>query len=259
MDGVTEDDGSQIVGPDDLAPEVSEPPPRAPLAAAECPQLDGGSDSAHALENSLFHLTLDIVMCMNGHQEIDLPRSGDNEVSLSNYSSEELLAELARRLHTASEELKLLRRLPRTDSQSFDQSPARDLPETAEGLLAIINVDPRTERASSAWDSQDPYTSVKVLRKKAIVKLARVWTRMALDPSKLRNGEINRRRLERETGIARNTMRPYLDAGLALHKAGRLYLDSDPSELDIRIVDKSMDEGERGRMRESKSKVKSDF
>ncbi|MEV7571524.1 hypothetical protein AB0P28_00340 [Pseudarthrobacter sp. NPDC089323] len=82
---------------------------------------------------------------------------------------------------------------------------------------------------------------------------------MALDPSKLRNGEINRRRLERETGIARNTMRPYLDAGLALHKAGRLYLDSDPSELDIRIVDKSMDEGERGRMRESKSKVKSDF
>jgi len=46
--------------------------------------------------------------------------------------------------------------------------------------------------------------------------------------------------MEREAGIPRNTMRPYLDAGLELHRAGRLYLDDDPSEVDIRIVEKSM-------------------
>jgi hypothetical protein len=46
--------------------------------------------------------------------------------------------------------------------------------------------------------------------------------------------------MDRETGIPRNTMRPYLDAGFELHRAGRLYLDDDPSEVDIRIVEKSM-------------------
>jgi hypothetical protein len=78
---------------------------------------------------------------------------------------------------------------------------------------------------------------------------------MALDPARLRNGEINRRLMERVAGVPRNTMRPYLDAGLALYKAGRLYIDDDPSDEDVRIVEKSMDEGERRRMHESKSRT----
>lgn len=180
-----------------------------------------------------------------------IAESQNQPVSVSDFSSEELLAELARRLHTASEELKSLRAMqPSTSEKSSDRSTKRHLPETAEDLLAIINVDPRLDVDSTGWYNQNPYTPVKLLRKKAIVRLSRVWTRMALDPSRLRNGEINRRGLERETGVARNTMRPYLDAGLELHAAGRLYLDDDPSDVDFRIIDKSMDEGERGRARE---------
>ncbi|MET3176827.1 UNVERIFIED_ORG: hypothetical protein ABIB52_004705 [Arthrobacter sp. UYCu721] len=194
---------------------------------------------------------------MNGDKSHEVAESQNQPVSVSDFSSEELLEELARRLHTASEELKLLRAMqPSTSEKSSDRSSERHLPETAEGLLAIINVDPRLDEDSTGWYSQNPYTSVKLLRKKAIVRLSRVWTRMALDPSRLRNGDINCRGLERETGVARNTMRPYLDAGLELHRAGRLYLDDDPSDVDIRIVDKSMEEGERGRVRESKSKTR---
>jgi hypothetical protein len=43
-------------------------------------------------------------------------------------------------------------------------------------------------------------------------------------------------------------MRPYLDAGVALYRAGRLYVDDDPSDVDIRIVERSMEDGERGRI-----------
>lgn len=197
---------------------------------------------------------------MNGNVSHEIAESQNQPVSLSDFSNEELLEELTRRLHTASEELELLRAMhPPTSEKSFGQSSESHLPETAEQLLAIINVDPRPDEGSTGWYSQNPHSSVKLLRKKAIVRLSRVWTRMALDPSRLRNCEINRRGLERETGIARNTMRPYLDAGLELHRAGRLYLDDDPSDVDIRIVDSSMDEGERGRARESKLKSRRDL
>lgn len=172
--------------------------------------------------------------------------SRSNGGSLSDYSNEELLDELSRRLLAASEELKMLRDV-RLQS---NQGPAeRRLSESSDDLLAIINGVPSMEDDSARWNSETPHTSAKLLRKKAIVRLARVWARMALDPIRLRNGEINRRLMERETGIPRNTMRPYLDAGLKLQQAGRLYLDDDPTEVDFAIVEKSMNEGERQRRR----------
>lgn len=166
------------------------------------------------------------------------------DVTISDFSNDELLEELGRRLHSASEELKLLRAFQTaTSEKGATETFDRHMPETADGLLATINVGPRAGDDGTGWDSPDPYASPKILRKKAIVKLARAWTRMALDPSRLRNGEINRRLMEREAGVPRNTMRPYLDAGLELHGAGRLYLDDDPSEMDIAIVEKSMGGG----------------
>lgn len=172
----------------------------------------------------------------------DSMKSRSNGCSLSDYSNDELLDELSRRFRAASEELKMLRGVK---LQFNEETPEYRLPESSNDLLAIINGVPPLETDSSGWDSETPHTSVKLLRKKAIVRLARVWTRMALHPTRLRNGEINRRLMERETGIPRNTMRPYLDAGLKLHQAGRLYLDDDPHEVDFAIVDKSMNAGER--------------
>lgn len=178
---------------------------------------------------------------MNRKTDGNVDEMQSREVLVSDFSNEELLEELARRLDSASRELKLLRASQTgTSEKDAKETYGRHLPETVDGLLAMVNVGPRAVDDGTGWDSPDPYASPKILRKKAIVKLARIWTRMALNPSRLRNGEINRRLMERETGIPRNTMRPYLDAGLELHRAGRLYLDDDPSEVDIRIVEKSM-------------------
>lgn len=159
--------------------------------------------------------------------------------SLSDYSNEELFDEVSRRLRTASEELKKLRD---TELPIGAGTPEHQRSETSDELLAIINGAPLMEDNSSDWKDENPHTSVKLLRKKAIVRLARVWARMALEPTRLRGGQINRRLMERETGIPRNTMRPYLDAGLKLHQAGRLYLDDDPNEVDFAFIERSMNE-----------------
>lgn len=59
-------------------------------------------------------------------------------------------------------------------------------------------------------------------------------------------------------GMARNTLRPYIDAGLALSNAGLVESVGQPTDEERAIVQKSFDDGERARKREERAAAKAE-